>query len=60
MPEEPRSVREYFLPSEGISEKAIKEHITRYWGSAAKVTAASLEVRRKDVFLHRGGEADMS
>lgn len=32
-------------------KRLIKEHITRYCGSAAKVTAESLEVHRKDVFI---------
>ena len=45
---------------EGINEMATKEHITRYCGSAAKATAASLEVCRKDVFLPCGGEANVS
>jgi hypothetical protein len=35
MREEPHSTQEYFLPSEGISEIVIKEHITRYCGTGA-------------------------
>ena len=49
-----RSMREYFLPSEGISENVVKEHITRYCGSSAEVTTVFSKVCRKDVFLHRG------
>ncbi|KAF7506131.1 hypothetical protein GJ744_012195 [Endocarpon pusillum] len=35
MREEPRSVPEYFLPSEWITENVIKQHITRYLCSCA-------------------------
>jgi hypothetical protein len=55
---EPRSMRgeshstqEYFLPSEGISEIVIKEHITRYCGTGAEVTTVLSKVCAKHVLF---------
>jgi hypothetical protein len=48
---EPRSTQEYFLPSEGISEIVIKEHITRYCGTGAEVTTVLSKVCGKHVLF---------
>jgi hypothetical protein len=57
--EEPPSRREYVLLSEEISENVIKEHIIRYCGSAAEVTAAVSKVCYEMIpFIE--GEANVS
>ena len=49
--EEPSSIREYFLPSEGISENVMKKNIARYCGGDAEVATTLSRVCRKDSFL---------
>jgi hypothetical protein len=51
MREESHSTQEYFLPSEGISETVIKEHITRYCGTGAEVITVLSKVCGKHVFF---------
>ena len=51
MREESHSTQEYFLPSEGISEIVIKEHITRYCGTSAEATTVLSKVYGKHVFF---------
>jgi hypothetical protein len=51
MREESHSTQEYFLPSEGISETVIKEHITRYCGTGAEATTVLSKVCGKHVFF---------
>ena len=59
MREEPRSRREYFLPSEEVSGNVVKEHIIRYCGSAAEVTTVvSRCIARMISFIE--GEANVS
>ena len=48
---ESHSTQEYFLPSEGVSEIIIKEHITRYCGTGAEVTTIMSKVCGKHVFF---------
>lgn len=53
-------IREYFLPSEGISEEVITENISRYCGSDAKVTTtlSKVSVARILTFPSPAGKAD--
>ena len=55
-----RSMQEYFLPSEGISEEVIMENIARYCGSDAGVTTtlSKVCVARIHFFPSLAGKAD--
>ena len=46
--EEPRSMREYFLSSEGISENVIQEYVTSYCGNVAEVATVLFKLCCKD------------
>ena len=48
MQQQPRSMQEYFLPSEGISENVIKAYVARYCGNAAEVATVLFKVCCKD------------
>ena len=48
MQQQPRSMQEYFLPLEGISENIIKAYVTRYCGNAAEVATVLFKVCCQD------------